>query len=320
MISKRTNIWVALSASVVVVSIIAAFVSSPTISPEFSGKASVVVTFDNATSSQAISEAIQSSDNAYTIEQKAGNTYHITSSAIDDEAYVALTSSLKESVGTFSVDTFESFSPEISQELLRKSIIALVIAVFIIIIFIAFSFSAVSFPVASWKYGIVAVMALVHDIIIPFGIFAVIGHITSASIDVLFVTALLAILGYSINDTVVVFDRIREQLRLRGKDAPFEGMVDSGVRQSIRRSVYTSVSTLIPLLLLTIFVPVTQWFAFTLFIGILAGTYSSLFFAPSLLVLWQRHFPQDEQQKDNRTETEKIEKDLIANLKGVDTI
>ena len=107
---------------------------------------------------------------------------------------------------------YESFSPSISQELVRKALIALVAAMVLIILYISFVFKRVSRPVASWKYGLVAIVALVHDAIIPIGLFALLALFTSAAVDALFVTALLATLGYSINDTIVVFDRVQRAI------------------------------------------------------------------------------------------------------------
>ena len=184
-------------------------------------------------------------------------------------------------------------------------------------------FKGVSRPIASWKYGVVSIAALLHDVAAPLGIFALLAPFTSASVDALFVTALLATLGYSINDTIVIFDRIRDRLKTNmGKKHKenFGTVVDYGVRSSVRRSLYTSVSTVIPLALLIVLVPVTQWFGVALFVGVAAGTYSSLFFAPSLLLLWHRHFPQKEDGNRTKTDTEKAEDTLKDILQGQDVM
>ena len=213
------------------------------------------------------------------------------------------------------VNAVESVSPSISNELVRKSFIAIIIASLLIILFISFAFRKVSRPVSSWKYGLVATVALIHDSIIPVGIFSFIGQWTSAEVDVLFVTAILAVLGYSVNDTIVIFDRIRERLFLTKKEN-FEDSVSYGVSNSIRRSIFTSLSTIIPLVLLFIFVPITKWFALTLFIGVVFGTYSSLFFAPSILILLNKYLPERNKEEKEMSELERAEKELFSRLKN----
>jgi len=168
----------------------------------------------------------------------------------------------------------------------------MLIVVVAIILFIALAFRKVSEPVSSWKYGVIAIIALLHDIIVPVGLFALLGVVVSAEIDVLFVMALLAILGYSVNDTIVVFDRVRENLRTNSelnKKEDFELTVGKSLNQTYTRSINTSLTTLF--VLLTLFflgAPVTQNFALVLLTGVIAGTYSSIFLATPLLVVAER--------------------------------
>ncbi len=191
---------------------------------------------------------------------------------------------------------YKQLGAAISTELQNKSIFAILFVVLVIVGFIAYTFRHVSQPVSSSKYGLVAVVALVHDTFIPLGIFALLGSLfISYQIDVLFVTALLATLGYSINDTIVVFDRVRENLRSAHENkqpfqgADFEKIVGKSLEQTFKRSFYTSVTTLSALgLLFFIGGEATQAFALVLAIGVIAGTYSSLFLACPLLVLIER--------------------------------
>jgi preprotein translocase subunit SecF len=162
-----------------------------------------------------------------------------------------------------------------------------------IIFFIAFTFRHVSKPVSSWKYGSIAIVALLHDIALPVGLFAILGKFFGAEVDILFVMALLAILGYSVNDTIVVFDRVRENLR-QNKDAnireKFEETVGRSLNQTFTRSINTSVTT--GLVLISLFLiggETTKWFALTLLSGVMAGTYSSIFLATPLLVWVSGH-------------------------------
>lgn len=180
---------------------------------------------------------------------------------------------------------FTSIGPVIGQELQRKAVVAIALVIALIILFIAYVFRKVSHPVSSWKYGIVAVVALAHDILIPTALFVVFGKITGAEVDALFVTALLAILGLSVNDTIVVFDRIRENLTLKVAKT-FSETVGVSLRQTITRSVNTSFTTLLVLVVLAFLGPEpTRNFAIVLSVGMIAGTYSSIFFASPLLVL-----------------------------------
>ena len=187
---------------------------------------------------------------------------------------------------------FNSIGPTIGSELRNKALVAIGIVIIAIVLFIAFVFRKVSKPISSWKYGIVAILALIHDILVPVGIFAFLGYMIAVEIDILFVMALLAILGYSINDTIVVFDRVRENLRFNNENRikeEFDITVGKSLNQTYMRSINTSLTTLFALLAL-FFVgsEATQNFALVLIIGIIAGTYSSIFFATPLLITVQR--------------------------------
>lgn len=188
--------------------------------------------------------------------------------------------------GTYQVtqERLSSIGPTIGQELREKAWIAIVTVVLAIILFIAYVFRHVSEPVSSWKYGVIAIVALIHDIIIPTGIFAALGY----EVDSLFVIALLAILGLSVNDTIVVFDRIRENLR-RKISSDFPETVGKSLSQTFTRSINTSLTTLIVLLALYFVGPLsTQHFALALALGLFFGTYSSIFLASPLLVVWEK--------------------------------
>jgi preprotein translocase subunit SecF len=193
-----------------------------------------------------------------------------------------------EEAGQLIEKRFNTVGPIVGEELKQKAYIAIGIVVLAIILFIAFSFRKVSKPVSSWKYGLVAIVALIHDIIIPTGFFVLLGMFLGAEADILFVTALLAILGFSVNDTIVVFDRVRENLRLnqeRKIKEAFGETVGKSLNQTFARSINTSLTTLFVLLtLLVLGGETTRYFALTLAVGVVAGTYSSLFLASPLLI------------------------------------
>jgi preprotein translocase subunit SecF len=183
---------------------------------------------------------------------------------------------------------FDSIGPVIGNELKSTAVIAIVIALIAIVLYIGWAFRKVSRPVSSFKYGIIATITLFHDIIITLGVFAVLGHLYNIEVGIPFVAALLAILGYSVNDTIVVFDRTRENLIRSGSD-DFEKVVNKSVNETLIRSLNTSFTTLLVLATLFLFGGTTiKYFIVALIVGITAGTYSSIFIASPLLVTWQK--------------------------------
>lgn len=181
--------------------------------------------------------------------------------------------------------TFDSIGPILGAEALRKALVSVVLVILGIVLFITFAFRKVSQPVSSWKYGLVAIIALIHDVIIPTGLFSILGHLAGYEVDTLFVTALLVILGFSVHDTIVVFDRVRENLRISSANKPFPEVVGASISQTMIRSINTSMTTLIALIVLY-FVggSTTEHFSLALIVGIAAGTYSSIFIGSALLV------------------------------------
>ncbi len=183
----------------------------------------------------------------------------------------------------------ETIGPAISTYLRTRAWQAALLVIIAIVLFVAYAFRKVSRPVKSWKFGITAIVALIHDIVITMGIFALLGHYMGVEVGIPFVVALLTILGYSVNDTIVVFDRIREKIIKRGSDN-FDETVNIGVNETLVRSVNTSITTLIVLLGLFLFGGESiKYFALALIIGIVLGTYSSIFLASPLLVVWEQH-------------------------------
>ena len=184
---------------------------------------------------------------------------------------------------------FNSVGPVLGAEAARKAIVSVLLVIAAIVLFIAYAFRKVSEPVSSWKYGFTAIVALVHNIIIPIGLFAILGHFKGYEVDTLFVTALLVVLGFSVHDNIVVFDRVRENLRVMGAKKPFEQVVGDSISQTFIRSVNTSLTTLLALIVLY-FVggEATQHFSLALIVGIAAGTYSSIFIGSPLLVTLQK--------------------------------
>ena len=219
------------------------------------------------------------------------SSYILRTRALAEDEHNQLTAVLG-GLGSMQEDQFTTIGPTIGAELLQKAWIAIALVVLCTIVFIAWAFRGVSKPVQSWKYGIVAIVTLLHDILVPAGLFAILGRFVGAEVDALFIVALLTILGISINDTIVVFDRIRENLRFnedKGRREEFEEVVGRSITQTIARSINTSLTVVIVLAALYFLGPVvTKNFALTLIIGMVAGTYSSIFLASPLLVAWQK--------------------------------
>lgn len=189
---------------------------------------------------------------------------------------------------------FDSIGPLLGAEAVRKSFVSIFLVILCIVLFITFAFRHVSEPVSSWKYGLIAIFALVHDVLVPTGVFAALGYFKGVEVDTLFVTALLVVLGFSIHDTIVVFDRVRENLKINRENRnrkTFDHIVGESINQTFVRSINTSLTTLFALVVLY-FVggEATRHFSLALLVGIIAGTYSSIFLGSPLLVTvekWQ---------------------------------
>lgn len=207
-----------------------------------------------------------------------------------------------------SITRFTSIGPVIGQELRDKAGWAILGVVSIIVLYVAFAFAGIGTPVSSWVYGLITIFVLVYDVLVPTALMALLGHFAGVEVDVLFVMALLAVLGYSVNDTIIVFDRVRENLVQNRKEIkrkspepgmikeeivytltkPYKDIVGSAVQETIARSINTSLTTMIALIALYFLGgSVTQNFALILLAGVLAGTYSSICIASPLVVAYQ---------------------------------
>ena len=205
------------------------------------------------------------------------------------EKVIVMSTFQKEAGNSAKEERFNSIGPIVGSQLKTKAMVAILIVIICIVLFITFAFRKVSQPVASWKYGVATIIALAHDVIIPTGVFVVFAHFHGGEIDLLFVTALLAILGYSVHDTIVVFDRVRENLRTHSNKESFEETVGASVTQTFGRSINTSLTIFLALIALYFIGGAsTKDFAFVLIVGVIAGTYSSIFVASPLLVTLEK--------------------------------
>jgi preprotein translocase subunit SecF len=183
--------------------------------------------------------------------------------------------------------SFDTLGPVIGGETRNNALKAIALAIIAITLYIAYAFRKVSRPVSSWKFGISAIIALMHDVVIVLGVFSLLGVFFGIEIDVLFITAVLTIMGFSVHDTIVVFDRIRENLLKNVRQNSFENVVNQSFNETLARSLNTSLTVVLVLLALLLFGGESiRWFIVAFLVGIITGTYSSIFIASAILVEW----------------------------------
>lgn len=210
----------------------------------------------------------------------------IKTEALSKETHEQITKQLKEKVGDFEEKRFESIGPTVGQELKKSAFYQLGLVSLGIILYIAYAFRKVAKPITPWQFGWAAIIALLHDLLVVLGIFSLISHFKGFEIDSMFVTAMLTVLGFSIHDTIVVFDRIRENLKTHAGQS-IEFVVNHSITQTLVRSLNTSLTVLFVLLAMLLFGGETiRYFVLALFIGVATGTYSSIFVASPIVVLW----------------------------------
>ena len=290
-IIKYKKIFLTLSIVLVTLSFVSMFYFGLKIGIDFKGGAITEIVYDTTRPEQnLINQNLESLGLGTILAQATGdNGLIVKSRDLTDVEHNVLLESL--SLGgnyPFKEVSFNSIGPSVGSELTRKAIISIILVSLVIICFIAFAFRKVSKPVSSWRYGIIAIVTLLHDVIIPVGIFSVLSHYFGAEVDTLFVVAILTVLGLSVSDTIVIFDRIRENLSNQPNisKAEFSKVVGTSLDQSFVRSIATSLTVIIVLLALVFWGPVsTKYFALMLTFGMFFGTYSSIFLASPLLVI-----------------------------------
>lgn len=227
--------------------------------------------------------------------QKSGeNTYIIRTKPLGQKTHQKIKEALIKEIKGIEEIGFEEIGPTIGGETTANAVKAVIFACVLIVLYLGWSFRKVPRPASGIRFGVCAVIALIHDVLVIIGIFSIFGHFLNIEIDSLFVTAVLTIIGFSVHDTIVVFDRIRENL-LRSPNHPFEKVVNDSILQTLGRSLNTSLTVILILFTLLLFGGETiRWFVVALLIGITSGTYSSIFNAAPLLVVWHEKFSQKE--------------------------
>lgn len=222
------------------------------------------------------------------VQTSPDNIYLLRLKAISQDQFDAFKKSLSPQTGNITDKRFETVGPLVGAEMTKNALLAVVVASLFIVIYLAWSFREIPKPYSSWKFGASAVIALIHDVLIVVGMFSLFGEIWGVEIDSLFVTALLTIIGFSVHDSIVVFDRVRENL-VKLPRSTFEQVVDFSITETLNRSLNTSLTVILTLTSLILFGGETiRWFVVALLIGIASGTYSSIFNAAPILVLWEQ--------------------------------
>lgn len=217
----------------------------------------------------------------------AGTIFMIRAEELKETDHQNYLNSLRSKFGEIEEFRFESIGPTISNELKNKAIIAFILTLFGISLYIAYAFRKVSYPVKSWKFGITTLICLFHDVLIPAGLYALLGHFKMIEVDTNFIVALLVIMGFSVHDTIVVFDRIRENLIVQ-KGKKLDEIINISVNQTFARSVNTSLTLVLVLIALYLFGAATlSYFVLLILTGTVIGTYSSIFVASPLLTYLQ---------------------------------
>ncbi len=255
---------------------------------DFTGGTLLELQFDETGDDQvdrlrdAINEAVPNTVSQITVTDQ--DTYIVHGKDFSGEEYDSVMAAIEERLGSYEEIRFTTIGPKIGATLKKKAITALFIALIAIVLYIAYAFRRIPKRVSPWRFGMCAILALVHDVLITLGVFALLGF----EVDAFFITALLTIMGFSVHDTIVVFDRIRENLKSQGRDDTFGDIADLSLNQTLSRSINTSVSTLFTLVALYFLgAESLRIFVFALIIGIFVGTYSSIFIASPALTIWQ---------------------------------
>jgi len=288
-IIRYYKIFFVFSAILVLASIISLFIFGLRFGIDFTGGSLLEVQFqEKVPSFSEIKNTLEKLDlGKLTIQPAGSKSVIVRLKDVDEETHQKILKEIGQ-LGDFEEKRFESIGPVIGSELKRRACWAIGFALVAIVFYVAWAFRKVSRPVASWRYGIAALVALFHDVMITIGVFSVLGHFYQVEIGLSFVAALLTILGYSVNDSIVVFDRLRENL-LKFSWDNFQETVKVSIRQTIMRSINTSLTTLLVLFAIYFFGGETiKHFVLALIIGITAGTYSSIFIASPLLIIWER--------------------------------
>lgn len=289
---KTRKIWFVLSGGLVALSIILSLIWGLDLGIDFTGGSLMEISFKNESPKiDEITKIINEAgfDQNSSVQPIGEKGFIIRTKDLTEDDHQKILGKFNESYkDNFQEERFDSIGPNIGEELKQKTYKAVFFGIIGIIVYIAWAFRKVSKPVSSWKYGIIAALVLFHDVIITVGFFSVFGKFYKMEVNAPFIAALLTILGYSVNDTIVIFDRIRENV-MRYYEGNLGPIIDKSVNETMVRSINTTFTVILTLLAILIFGGSTiRDFALALIIGITVGSYSSIFLASPLLLVAEK--------------------------------
>lgn len=289
-IIRHSKLWLTISGVLTVAALVCVLVFGLNPGIDFTGGSLMNIRVPEGVAQEAVRSAVEDAGYAPSVQTTGDGSMIVRVAPLTEEQHQTMLASLRTTFGDVTELQFDSVGPTVGTELKKKATIAIILVLVLIAAYIAWAFRRVSEPVASWKYGLITLLSAAHDVIIPLGVFAVLGKLLGYEADTAFVAALLTILGYSINDTIVVFDRTRENLYRHRHDASsFGDTVNTSIKETLGRSLNTTLTTLLPVVAIVIFGgESTRAFALTLMVGIISGAYSSIFLASPLLVMSER--------------------------------
>ena len=278
-IVRRYKVWFGLSIALAAISIVSLVVFGLRIGIDYRGGTVIEFSSTNPQAMELAKEVLNADGySGYQINASSDNQTIIRIGDISNGEHQKLAQDLTNKLSSYSETSYDSVGPTIGKDLTNRSILAVVIASLVIILYIAFSFRKLPKPLSPWIFGVCAIIALLHDLLITTGFVSLLGHFfTWMEVDMLFITALLTIMGFSVHDTIVVYDRLRENF-LKNPHADIEMTAEESTNQTLARSINTSVTTVIVLLALLVFGSDSiRHFVLILAFGIILGTYSSIF-------------------------------------------
>lgn len=253
---------------------------------EFTGGTMVTISFEQAVTQEELREelAVLGHDDAIIQWSGDAQAFVIRTTELSEEDVVVMQNALTEAFGTLTIVEVYAISGSIASDIEGNAMLAVIVAAIGILLYVTWAFRRLARP---FRYGVCAIVALLHDVIIVLGIFSVLGVIFDIEIDAMFIVGVLTIIGYSVNDTIVVFDRIREN-SLKNPGTPLATTVNNSIMETLGRSLNTVITTLFVILALLLLGGASiHNFALVLLIGVISGTYSSIFIASQLLVVWE---------------------------------
>ena len=287
-IMGRKKIWFILSGIFILISILAIVFWGLNLGLDFSGGVIIEIQTEKSPDINIIRNNLKSSNVEAIVSSSGDKKVLIKTKELNQDKKESFKKNLTDKYGKVEEISYRSVGPTISKDLIRKSVLAIAVASLFIVFFVAYAFRKVSKQISSWRFGVCGIIALLHDALIIIGLFAILGHFLHVEVDSMFITAILTVIGFSIHDTIVIYDRIRENLKKTNNDN-LDQIANQSIIEMLPRDLATSF--VIILVLLSLYLlggESTRYFALAIAVGMFFGTYSSIFVASALAVAWQK--------------------------------